>query len=574
MLGFFPTPYPDELLYSIVARLQIRLGARSSRALMNELFGRQGALAVTDVPGHLSHFSEALPLGVEYSPLRLVVEHSHLPYYAPFLPSGRTDRVCQLMASGSVLAVKHGIGLLASTFRSNRYFRVCPACVQSDLDTLGESYWRRLHQLLGVEICPDHRLFLQETPVPATNRMDRSAFLAVPSHAAGLPRVPFEAGNPEHADLLNLAIDIRWLLANGMDTVGRLGGLHQRYHAYLAKQGLASQQGRVHVGKVQETFLHRYSKGFLDRVQAPLDVDSRSNWLCRLLWDRTRAHHPVRHLLVIHWLGVSLPEFLVEEPMGPFGVGPWPCLNPACGWFHQPIIAECKVIRDKRTRQTRGTFSCTCGFSYTRWGPDPDGAWLFAKTRVRTFGPVWVEKVEGLLRAGEGVKRIARIMNVDCKTVNKHRDVQKLSSAHNSASKRSSEDTRAIHRSTWMEVRKGYPTAGRSELRKLVPRSYDWLVRQDRPWYELNSPPVERSRPRSQRVNWAERDMAWARAIREVAASGTNAPGRQLSKRALACRIGCHGLLEYRLDRLPLTTAALEDLIGATRKRTAAEEQR
>ena len=38
MLGYFPTPYPDELLYSIVARYHIRSGNKSFRQTHQELF--------------------------------------------------------------------------------------------------------------------------------------------------------------------------------------------------------------------------------------------------------------------------------------------------------------------------------------------------------------------------------------------------------------------------------------------------------------------------------------------------------------------------------------------------------
>lgn len=38
MLGFFPTPYPDELLYSVVARYHLRSGNKSFQKTHEELF--------------------------------------------------------------------------------------------------------------------------------------------------------------------------------------------------------------------------------------------------------------------------------------------------------------------------------------------------------------------------------------------------------------------------------------------------------------------------------------------------------------------------------------------------------
>ncbi len=53
MLGYFPKPYPDELLYSVIARHAIHLGSHSDKALVQELFLSRNAAAVVDFPGHL-----------------------------------------------------------------------------------------------------------------------------------------------------------------------------------------------------------------------------------------------------------------------------------------------------------------------------------------------------------------------------------------------------------------------------------------------------------------------------------------------------------------------------------------
>ena len=39
MIGFFPDPYPDELLYSVLARFQSRVQYPSRESLVRELFG-------------------------------------------------------------------------------------------------------------------------------------------------------------------------------------------------------------------------------------------------------------------------------------------------------------------------------------------------------------------------------------------------------------------------------------------------------------------------------------------------------------------------------------------------------
>jgi hypothetical protein len=85
---------------------------------------------------------------------------------------------------------------------------------------------------------------------------------------------------------------------------------------------------------------------------------------------RTTAH-PIKHILLIRFIGLT-PEQFFEEDMvyHPFGEGPWLCLNAAENHYKQPVIDDCKVTRDYKTGVPVGTFTCSCGFFYSRRGPD------------------------------------------------------------------------------------------------------------------------------------------------------------------------------------------------------------
>lgn len=49
MLGFFPTRYPDELLYSLCARYSERVQYPDDRAVNAELFGTKDTYASVDL---------------------------------------------------------------------------------------------------------------------------------------------------------------------------------------------------------------------------------------------------------------------------------------------------------------------------------------------------------------------------------------------------------------------------------------------------------------------------------------------------------------------------------------------
>src|SRR5687768_8335749 len=86
MLGQFPTPYPDELLYSICARFEERVAYPNKKSVLVELFGERTAVAVMDLPSHVGVLERAIPNRV-ISAHQLINNHTLLPYYAPFLKS-------------------------------------------------------------------------------------------------------------------------------------------------------------------------------------------------------------------------------------------------------------------------------------------------------------------------------------------------------------------------------------------------------------------------------------------------------------------------------------------------------
>jgi len=56
----FPVPYPDELIYSLVARSGIRSAITSSKQLLNQVFDDRKVIATLDLPSHLSAISSLL----------------------------------------------------------------------------------------------------------------------------------------------------------------------------------------------------------------------------------------------------------------------------------------------------------------------------------------------------------------------------------------------------------------------------------------------------------------------------------------------------------------------------------
>ena len=94
---------------------------------------------------------------------RHVLDHSSYPVYGTIL--GR-DRLQSLMDMIDGEELKDGrekyltrAVLICSWMRKTSLY-YCPACAEEELARYGESYWHRMHQLPGVNVCLTQRLVL------------------------------------------------------------------------------------------------------------------------------------------------------------------------------------------------------------------------------------------------------------------------------------------------------------------------------------------------------------------------------------------------------------------------------
>ena len=90
---YFPRLYPDELLYSGIARCRVHLGIGSHKTLLHMLFGDSKVAAITDLPTHLTALANNTGLDAE----GMILNHTLFPLYAPFIPPERRTDLFQAM---------------------------------------------------------------------------------------------------------------------------------------------------------------------------------------------------------------------------------------------------------------------------------------------------------------------------------------------------------------------------------------------------------------------------------------------------------------------------------------------
>jgi len=253
MIGMFPDPYPDELLYSIAARYAERVGYNSPTKTLEELFGAGSTRMSVDFPLGLNHLIETLPPGHAYTVEDLMYKHTLLPFYGPFLPPERTWRLMNAMREKQGKGIHWYVGVTMGSIQPPQWLRFCPECTQEDSRTVGEPYWHRQHQLPGVEVCPQHHVFLEASSVRYANRRWRNELMpadqGITLHA---PR-PINVQVKAHALLCQVAENITWLLTQPYWSFD-LMTLKRRYFILLHEKGFASVGGHLRSQALRQAF--------------------------------------------------------------------------------------------------------------------------------------------------------------------------------------------------------------------------------------------------------------------------------------------------------------------------------
>lgn len=88
MISFFPTPYPDELWYSVICRYHVHSGNYCAKHTLRQLYGDNFCAPSLMLCGPINTLLAQLPQGF-LSAKDVVMQHTFYPYYARFFPTQR-----------------------------------------------------------------------------------------------------------------------------------------------------------------------------------------------------------------------------------------------------------------------------------------------------------------------------------------------------------------------------------------------------------------------------------------------------------------------------------------------------
>lgn len=270
---YFPRPYPDELIGSLILRACHHRGL-SLKTLSVLLVNSRRSYWPLAISGELGAIAAASGLDVH----ELLWAHTVFPYVTAFMSELDTNRLARnLIGSGT-----EGNAALTQVATQGSFGqRYCVECVKEDEIQFGEAYWHREHNLPFVVVCWKHNIPLQVLDdVLAHSANRRSGALHLPAKRAGrkisMPSLPApwaEAIAKLNHELLtrrNRSTPTEW---------------HQRYRALASNTGLMKKGAGLASRAFAKAFWDKYGRAFLKAAGLDFHADSRA-WPALMLREK------------------------------------------------------------------------------------------------------------------------------------------------------------------------------------------------------------------------------------------------------------------------------------------------
>lgn len=293
MLGYFPVPYKDELLYSVIARFKIHQGITSDRQVVLELFGSRNVAAVVDFPGHLRELEQSTYPFTKLTAEQWLLDHTLFPAYQNFLPQSRREKIITSLYEGRAWDVHTRIGHAAFSLKDCSYLKICKSCYAQQVGEFGEAYWQRLFQLHGSILCPIHQEYLYETDVPFR---PKSKFqYSAANDATPTKHLGRFYDDKQRKLLIQLSHSLSELLnvrEHHVDSFSQWSG----YYRHLGEvSGNLSSVARIDHVAVCERVERYWTKKILKQLNL-----GQTSWIVNIFRKHRKSFHYLHHLII--WL--------------------------------------------------------------------------------------------------------------------------------------------------------------------------------------------------------------------------------------------------------------------------------
>lgn len=573
---FFPMIYDDEILYSVVARYHSISGNTNYKITLQDLFSSQSIIPTIGFPSLLNNLSNKFPEEVRYTANYFINKLTLLPIFIPFLPVKRREKIIFMMKNLKGNGISNLLGIQAGSLFKEHNLKYCPICAQDDINKYGDVYFHRVHQVDGILLCEKHGCILKNYSVDNvfTSRLE---YIRLDIKNLDL-LVEYIDNKIISEKLQKISKSVKYLLDTELYKYNS-DNIHGKYLNLLNERNLLTVKGVVRQKDLSQQIKYHFGEELLNIINCNFEESNESSWIKNITRKQRRIIHPIRHILFILFLCGSMEEFFNEqEKFKPFGTGPWLCLNPTADHYMQKVVTSIEISADYRTRKPVGTFTCSCGFKYSRKGPDLFEDDKYKIGRVKEYGKVWEKKLTDLVsKRNNGLREMSRIMKCDPKTIVKYAEKLGISDLIDSSMKEIFKiDNREVINDNSVSLRDKYRNSillaikensqlTRTEIRKISQKEFSWLYRNDREWLESNLPQSSTGSKINMKINkvdWAKRDIEVLDLVKKAYKRILEADKRpRITISLIGQIIKNKALLEYHLEKLPQTKEYIDKIV-------------
>lgn len=509
-MHFFPTPYPDEVLYSTLARYSMRSGNIRDIHNFEDLFGTRNCVAVMELPAKLDALIENMPVNTKYTAEYLIYNHTLFPFYVAFIPKERAEKIIDTMRNGEGAVSYIRTGLVSSSISLNQYFRFCPECFREDIDNFGEPYWHRIHQVAGAFICPKHKIPLYDS-TELIRGGNRQRYINA-SHENCIVEKEIMYCDKLMEKMLWMAKDVEVLL-NSRFRFREAEWFENQFRAKLIEKGYARMNNYIHQKKLKQDFLELYGSEYLQLVQSPISLKG-TCWLSSMVRNNNRTTYALRYLLLARFLEIPLDNLF----------------NKALGFYDE--------VNDRLSS-------------------------------INDYQELWNQRLIELTQLDLSIREIAEILKSSTKTIRKSIDRLGIEPfwKYNGGGKyldKKYTDTeefkikREQSRAKWIELHSQYTDKSSNQIRKNYDGVYAWLKRYDNEWMQKH---FRRIKNATNIVDWDKRDAELLPQVKRVVEEMKKGKPERITWTSIGCRLGISGWLSKRRDKLPLIEKYIDSVV-------------
>ena len=285
----FPVPYPEELIYSTIARYGVRMGFISPKQLLDALFGNRSVIATIALPNYLFAIQQALHGTWDLE--QLIYQHTLFPLYAPFIPEARRQQCIQWMSGVRSNSVHLATGMAASPIDTLAFIRYCPGCQRKHCDFYGEYFWLREWQVTGIECCPEHGLLASTT----ISRPQKERHRFIEASPANCPQIA-QMRKITVSDLVTY--QVRQLLTVGPRLSPNSSQWTSYYRDLARNNGLLLNNTHIDHQAVYGKVFSIWPKAWLQHYGIHIDRNDESSWLRAIFRKHRKGFSYLQHIVV------------------------------------------------------------------------------------------------------------------------------------------------------------------------------------------------------------------------------------------------------------------------------------